>query len=941
MKTLRQYRLKTDRPREIRVFLSSTFSDMNSERDRLVKLFVRLRPLALSRGVNISLVDLRWGVTREEALSGKVLEICLREIDRCRPFFVGIVGHRYGWCPGRDEISGIDSDGKYAPVMDYLDRGMSITEIEMQYGVLNNDRPIEAAFFIKSGGDAEESGDDSGKLRRLREAITSQNRYPSYSYDDAGDLVDKVEREFTGMLDRLYPETVGQEDREEIREQSQRFALLDNYQPRSGADRAISGFLKSRADKPLLITGQPGSGKCALLAYWSGILDRDDSGVTLVYHSLDSSAPTVTPAILAGALARKSEESFASRGLGEASASMRSSSSPSASAANILGSDAALMAMLGWQGDSLADNISQMYEDSASVKSLAELSRLLGLTGEPVALLIDNIDLLEDAEGEFPAFVRTLPAGVKLIATSSSVPEKLKDSVTVYELPALDNAEISEFIRCYLGRFSKALSPEQEEIIARWPLAGNPQMLMSLLSELVRFGSFEKLTDYIRSFTSRDTVEGFCNRLLDRLTADYGRDKISSPLLFLASTGMGFTEDELKLLSETDGPTWIQLREELASMLTETLGAYRFRNPQISKTVLDYFAPSEDEELMLRYGNIILALSDKGDINPELSFADYNWRHDRFLYRDEYRHVAEVIHQQLNVCDLDSLERNLLKPAVFEILYRNNRQLLKEAWFNLIIMEDDYNPIKYLKSEFYGISMQLKTVVMNDIATFLGRMGFDKAATLLRDAVAQMSGIPPIARTVMRMNQGNSYARQENYEEAIRIYREVLADQELLTPTPHLEIANTKRCLAFALYYTKKYGEAAGYALEAFATYRELADNSYGAKAADTGVLMAEAMTYNREYQAAAEVFPEVIGLAEAYSGRLDHDTLKCRRMYGECLFNLRRYDQAYGIFETSLRLAIEADDSQEIRFGHSNMQHICEQLAREAKARGDQPGEV
>ena len=45
---------------EIRVFLSSTFSDMQNERDALVKLFRELSMEGLRRGISIRLVDLLW-----------------------------------------------------------------------------------------------------------------------------------------------------------------------------------------------------------------------------------------------------------------------------------------------------------------------------------------------------------------------------------------------------------------------------------------------------------------------------------------------------------------------------------------------------------------------------------------------------------------------------------------------------------------------------------------------------------------------------------------------------------------------------------------------------------------------------------------------------------------------------------------------------------------
>ena len=69
-----------------RVFLSSTFRDFMQERDLLVKeIFPELRRKARQRGVDVVDVDLRWGITQEESEQGKVIPICLGEIDRCSP----------------------------------------------------------------------------------------------------------------------------------------------------------------------------------------------------------------------------------------------------------------------------------------------------------------------------------------------------------------------------------------------------------------------------------------------------------------------------------------------------------------------------------------------------------------------------------------------------------------------------------------------------------------------------------------------------------------------------------------------------------------------------------------------------------------------------------------------------------------------------------------
>jgi len=54
--------------RTVRVFISSTFRDMHAERDQLVKVvFPALRASLLADKIHLEDVDLRWGVTAEQA----------------------------------------------------------------------------------------------------------------------------------------------------------------------------------------------------------------------------------------------------------------------------------------------------------------------------------------------------------------------------------------------------------------------------------------------------------------------------------------------------------------------------------------------------------------------------------------------------------------------------------------------------------------------------------------------------------------------------------------------------------------------------------------------------------------------------------------------------------------------------------------------------------
>ena len=134
--------------RHIRLFISSTFQDLHDERDYLMRrIFPELREIAAERDVTLTELDLRWGITEEEAQNGKVVEICLREIENSIPFFIGIIGNRYGWCPTSNEL-GKSVLERYNRVSDYLNRHLSVTEMEMQFGVLERNEDMYAYFFI-------------------------------------------------------------------------------------------------------------------------------------------------------------------------------------------------------------------------------------------------------------------------------------------------------------------------------------------------------------------------------------------------------------------------------------------------------------------------------------------------------------------------------------------------------------------------------------------------------------------------------------------------------------------------------------------------------------------------------------------------------------------------------------------------------------------------
>jgi len=83
--------------RTVRVFISSTFTDMHGERDSLTRsVFPALNNLCKSRRVRVVPVDLRWGLTSEDTSDEGLgaLEHCLLEVGR---HVIGAIALHTGW----------------------------------------------------------------------------------------------------------------------------------------------------------------------------------------------------------------------------------------------------------------------------------------------------------------------------------------------------------------------------------------------------------------------------------------------------------------------------------------------------------------------------------------------------------------------------------------------------------------------------------------------------------------------------------------------------------------------------------------------------------------------------------------------------------------------------------------------------------------------------
>ncbi len=481
--------------RAIRVFVSSTFRDMQAERDELVKrVFPLLRRRCQERGVAWSEVDLRWGVTDEQASDGAVLPICLAEIERTRPYFIGLLGQRYGWVPG--EI-GSELAGRFGWLTEDLHR--SVTELEILHGVFNNaDADGHAYFYLRDPawvaalppeGRAlylEPDADGAARLEALRERVRGSG-FPVADYGDPEALGERVLADFEALIDRLFPaaqvpDAAARATAVHDAFGGARFAL---HLPRP----AVTAVLAT-AGSPLLVTGEPGAGASSLATNWADEWAADHPGTTVVVHHCDADAAAGDFRLLA----------------------------------------ARVIDAFGGDYDEAVERLAEA--PPAAVASA--LGQALRAASGPALVVLDGVDqLAEGNPGDRAPDLRWLPSDlagspVRFVLTGSA--ERTRAAFAhrgwpVLEVPPLTPDERRRVAAVVLGVGAKQLDEENLAALVAAPSTGNPRFLLTVLDELRQHGDHFTLRGLVDRLVVAPSTAALLDLVLQRYERDFERDR--------------------------------------------------------------------------------------------------------------------------------------------------------------------------------------------------------------------------------------------------------------------------------------------------------------------------------------------------------------------------------------------------------------------------------
>jgi hypothetical protein len=194
--------------KNILVFISSTFSDLEGTRSRLVNsVFKGLEEYAADRGVRLGVIDLVWGIPDvEPGAEAEIIRRCLDLVDEASPYFLSLIGNRYGWAPGPETLDAL------APHMERPEDGTSVTALEiLRYFDRCSEQHEETKglFVLKASGQ-----DDSTRLEGLRSTIRVHPRAEVYITEslspDNEPLFEAIQNYFKLTIDRAAAAPLGE-----------------------------------------------------------------------------------------------------------------------------------------------------------------------------------------------------------------------------------------------------------------------------------------------------------------------------------------------------------------------------------------------------------------------------------------------------------------------------------------------------------------------------------------------------------------------------------------------------------------------------------------------------------------------------------------------------------------------------------------------------------
>lgn len=554
--------------RKIRVFISSTFKDFQIERELLIKqVFPKIRQRCNERDVDFMEIDLRWGVTEEQVQQGAIIDVILQAIERCHPYFIGLIGSRYGWVPSNEDVAKYKwLENKYPLLKESFDQHLSITDIEIQFGVLrrNSSLPVSFFYFREDAGTTPEFKEPEGssgqqKLNKLKAALRSRTDIPSRNFSGNDQLAEQVEKDLLEHIDAFFPAGPPLSLLERQRREHVSFARsrLNIYIP----DKELIVHLARQylqSSVPLVVHGEQGCGKTALIANWIASHQKANPGTVILYHFIGGATASTGLHSILRRICEEIKEEF---------------------------------------------NIAEEIPDT-NEKLIAQFPQWLNkppFTSHWI-LVLDALNQMEP-EGnahQLHWLPLQLPENLKLIV--STTPGSILDICTdrgynPFYCNAPGGTQKNNIIVNYLKVYDKELPTQTTQRIADSNITDNVLLLRTLLDELRLFGDYDDLEKRITYLLEANSYMDFFQKVLERYEEDYEANSpglVRDTFCLLWASHMGLSEAEILELTGAAPLRWIPFNEAINNHFVKRGSLLNFSHEYMKQAVEQRYLNSDN-----------------------------------------------------------------------------------------------------------------------------------------------------------------------------------------------------------------------------------------------------------------------------------------------------------------------------------------------------------
>ncbi|MDF0649890.1 MAG: tetratricopeptide repeat protein [Nitrospira sp.] len=230
-------------------------------------------------------------------------------------------------------------------------------------------------------------------------------------------------------------------------------------------------------------------------------------------------------------------------------------------------------------------------------------------------LVLDALNQLEDRDrsrqlGWLPthSFVGPLRLITSTLSGEAFEAAESRKWATVTVEP-LTTEERHNMIAAYLGRFSKKLDQPRVDRLIAAPQTANPLYLKILLDELRVTGTHERLDERLNGYLKASDIPALLTLVLARYQRDYERDRpglVGEVLGLIWAARRGLAESELlELLKPADQPQlpkaiWAPFRHAMEDLLVDRGGILNFAHEYLGSAVESAIVRDQDQQYTFR-----------------------------------------------------------------------------------------------------------------------------------------------------------------------------------------------------------------------------------------------------------------------------------------------------------------------------------------------------